>query len=301
MQEPPPRRPPSVDVLIVSYNTRELIAGCLESIERHRPPEERVKLRVRVLDNASEDGTAEMLGERFPQVEVTRSDTNDGFARANNRLAERSSADYLLLLNPDTLWLGDIVEPLLDALHSSSDAVIAGPRLIFPDGRVQISSQRWPTLAYEFALALRGTKLRRLGGLWDAEGLVESTRGEPPDVDGGPRPTEFLWATCWLIARADVQRHGLFDTSFRLYDEDLDLCRRLSAAGRTVLYRPDVTLVHLGGSSSTSSAKLTLMRDARARYYRVHQGRAAELLYRYGVALAWRLRLSRGRRVPTAG
>jgi len=292
--------PPSVDVLIVSHNTRELLEACLDSIERHRPPEQRIKLRVKVFDNCSSDGTAQMLQTRFPSVELTRSSTNEGFARANNRLAAASSADYLLLLNPDTVWRADIVEPLLETLRRDPRTAIVGPRLIYPDGRVQLSSQRLPSLGYELALALAGTKLARFGSLWDAGRIIAATRQLDLLEERVPRTTDFLWATCWLLARADLAGMPLFDRRFILYDEDLDLCTRLRRRGRTVVYRPDVELVHVGGASSTSSAKLALMRAARTRYYRIHRGRLVALAYRYGVPLLWRLRLSGKRRTPGA-
>jgi N-acetylglucosaminyl-diphospho-decaprenol L-rhamnosyltransferase len=298
---PIPGATPSVDVLIVSYNTRELLAACLNSIVAHGPPPDRIRTRIRVLDNRSSDGTVEMLAERFPSVEVVRSESNDGFARANNELAAGSDADYLLLLNPDTVWVADVLTPLLETLQGTPGAAITGPRLIFPDGRVQLSSQRLPSLAYELALPLSGTKLGRLGRSWNAERVIQRTRQQDLLGSRTPRRTEFLWATCWLIARADVERHGLFDPSFTLYDEDLDLCARLMALGRLIVYRADVDLVHIGGASSTSVAKLKRMRAARTHYYRVHKGRGAALIYRYGVPLAWRMRLSTGRRSTTAG
>jgi N-acetylglucosaminyl-diphospho-decaprenol L-rhamnosyltransferase len=294
-------RPVSVDILIVSHNTRELLGECLASIARCGPPEDLVKLGIKIFDNGSTDGTAEMIAERFPHVEFVSSPTNEGFARANNQLAANSCADYLLLLNPDTVWITDIVEPLLDTLRSTPAAVIAGPRLSYPNGEVQLSSQHRPSLTYELALPLRGTKLGHIGRLWDAERVVESTREQHLCDSRVPRRTQFLWATCWLIARADVERYGLFDARFALYDEDLDLCTRLAAVGRSIIYRADLDLVHVGGASSTSATKLKLMRAARARYYRVHHGRGAELIYRYAVLTVWRLRLSRQRRTPAPG
>jgi N-acetylglucosaminyl-diphospho-decaprenol L-rhamnosyltransferase len=291
--------PTSVDILIVSYNTRELLAECLESIESHRPPEERVKLGIKIFDNASSDGTADMVAERFPTVELTRSTTNEGFARASNTLAQASRADYLLLLNPDTVWITDVIEPLLDALRTDTSAVIAGPRLILPDGEVQLSSQHTPSLSYEFALPLRGTRLGRVGSAWDAARIIERARQEHLRESRTPRHTDFLWATCWLIAREEVRRHGLFDPGFPLYDEDLDLCTRLRRAGRTIIYRPDVELIHIGGASSTSAAKFKLMRAARTHYYRVHRGRVAAMAYRHAVPWAWRVRLSPRPRTPS--
>jgi N-acetylglucosaminyl-diphospho-decaprenol L-rhamnosyltransferase len=293
--------PVSVDILIVSYNTCGLLAECLESIARHMPAANAVSLRIKVFDNCSTDATADMLAERFPHVELASSPRNEGFALANNRLAATSSADYLLLLNPDTVWVVDVITPLLETLQRTPDAVIAGPRLTYPDGELQLSSQRRPSLAYELALPLRGTKLRRIGRIWDADEVIERTREQNLSESRTPRQTEFLWATCWLIARADVTRYGLFDASFPLYDEDLDLCTRVTALGRSIVYRADVDLVHIGGASSNPAAKFALMRAARAHYYRVHRGKAAGLIYRYVVAAAWRLRISGTRRTPVAG
>lgn len=290
----------SVDVLIVSYNTREPLMECLTSIEEHRPPADQIDLRVRVFDNASSDGSAEMVVKDFPAVEITCSGVNEGFGKANNRLAKTSSADYLLLLNSDTVWPDDIVTPLLAELRQQPDVGIVGPRLIFPDGRVQLSSQLAPTLSYELAVALKGTKLRRLGRLWNAARVIEETRQGALVESRIARRTEFLWATCWLISRADVERYGLFDPAFPLYDEDLDVCNRMRSHGLAIVYTPEVELVHLGGASSSPEAKLALMRRARARYYRVHRGRSAEVIYRLVVPLLWRLRWT-SQREPVAG
>jgi N-acetylglucosaminyl-diphospho-decaprenol L-rhamnosyltransferase len=291
----------SVDVLIVSYNTRELLRECLSSIEEHRPPRNEIDLRVRVFDNASSDGSADMVAQSFPAAEVTRSAVNEGFGKANNQLAETSTVDYLLLLNSDTVWSGDIVTPLLEELRRHAEVAIVGPRLIFPDGRVQLSSQLAPTISYELAVALKGTKLRRLGRLWNATRVIEETRQSALVESRIARRTEFLWATCWLISRADVERYGLFDPAFPLYDEDLDVCNRIRSYGRAIVYKPEVELVHVGGASSDPEVKLALMRRARARYYRVHRGWAAELVYRVIVPLLWRLRLTSARRTQVAG
>ena len=296
-----PGRPCSVDVLIVSYNTCGLLQDCLVSIEEHLPPADEIDLRVSVFDNASSDGSAEMVAQSFPAFNITRSDVNEGFGKANNRLAETSTADYLLLLNSDTVWRSDIVTPLLRELRSQPDAAIVGPRLIFPDGRVQLSSQLAPTLAYELAVALKGTKLRHLGPFWNASRVIEETRQSALMESTAARRTEFLWATCWLMSRADVERYGLFDPGFPLYDEDLDACNRFRAYGRAIVYKPEVELVHVGGASSNADVKLALMQNARARYYRVHRGRVAELLYRVVIPLLWRLRLTSARRTPVAG
>jgi len=108
---------------------------------------------------------------------------------------------------------------------------------------------------------------------WDADAVVREVRQEELTALRQTRETHFLWATCWLLRRADLGGEPLFDERCRMYDEDLDLCHRLRRRGRTLLYCPQVEFVHLDGASSTPAAKPALMRRARARYHAVHQGR----------------------------
>jgi N-acetylglucosaminyl-diphospho-decaprenol L-rhamnosyltransferase len=272
---------PTVDVLIVSYNTRDDLAACLASLERHAPGPVGPQVHVRVFDNASTDRSADMVAASFKRVEVIRSDSNVGFAGANNRLVASSGADYVLLLNPDTVLIEDIVTPLVQALESDPRIALAGPRLVFPDRSPQPSGERFPSLRYELACNFHGTKMdRMLRPFIDLSATIAVTRDLRPDDAQEPRAVEFLWATCWLVRAADARRYGPFDESFTTYDEDLDLCRRLTGTGRSVVYVPSVSLVHVGGASSDPARKRRLMRTARARYYRRHGGLASAVVYR---------------------
>jgi GT2 family glycosyltransferase len=271
-----PRRP-TVEALIVSYNTRALLMECLASLEAHRPAGG-IDLSVAVCDNASTDGSADLVASRFPQVRLMRQAENIGFARANNLLAGSSSADYLLLLNPDTVLIEDLVTPLLRVLVADPRTIVVGPRLVFPDGGIQTSSEHFPGLAVEAARLLRGTRLARVTRPWfDVEAHLRRTRQLELIHERTARDTDFLWATCWLIRREDAPRGELFDPTFVTYDEDLDFCRRQRERGRRVVYVPEVTLVHLGGQSSRPAIKQRLERRGRARYYRVHGGRPKSL------------------------
>jgi GT2 family glycosyltransferase len=266
----------SLDVLIVSFNTRELLRDCLRSILSHRPPADEIELRVSVLDNASRDGTVSMIRADFPAVRLLQSSENLGFARANNELASSSDADYLLLLNSDTLWARDIATPLIQVLETWPGAGVAGPRLIGADGALQLSSQDLPTPALELAHVLRGTKVARLLPRWDADRAVERMRQAHLVDARHPRETQFMWATCWMLRRSLVQEHGLFRPDFHMYDEDMDFCRRVRKAGVRLVYCPDVELTHLGsGSSTTPASKALMMQRSRARYYRLNHGLGA--------------------------
>jgi GT2 family glycosyltransferase len=228
-----------------------------------------------------------MVAREFPVVRLIRSPVNLGFGIANDRLAATSTATHLLLLNPDTRVHGPLVGPLLAALDADPVIAVAAPRLVFDDGRVQASSERFPTLAFEVARELRGTKLEALmRPALDAEAILRAHRRLDLVQTRTPHDADFAWATCWLLRRADAEATGLFDPRFPVYDEDLDFCSRLRAAGRRVVYVPEVEVVHLGGASSTSGRKLELMRAGRARWYRRHRGPAAALAYRTIVAAA---------------
>ena len=271
---------PTVDVLIVSYNGRDLLADCLESIERYPPEPSVAAVNVRVLDNASSDGTLAMIKDRFPEVSLEIVPDNLGFARANNRLVASSDADYLMLLNPDTRWKGDVIGPLLMLLRQSPEAIAVGPRLDWPDGTRQLSAQDFPSISYELALLMSTTSWGRVvGRVWNFGEKVRSV--ERPDISTSqPSETPSLWATCWLARRSDIAAVGLFDERYVTYDEDLDFCRRMRDRGRVFVYEPRITVTHVGGGSSSPDAKAALMQRGRYLYYARHHGRAAAFMYR---------------------
>lgn len=278
---------PTIEILIVSYNTRDLLQDCLRSITAHFPSKRQAIVKVAVLDNASSDASAEMIAECFPSARLIRSAENLGFAKANNELARTSEADYVMLLNPDTVWRADIAVPLMRALERHRDAIVAGPRLVWPTGDIQPSAQRLPSLKYELALTLRSNYLypgmvRRL-----VEDTVLNVEGQAGKPEQDPWSPEMLWATCWLLRRSDIRRYGLFDERFGLYDEDLDFCFRTRRRGGTLLYVPSVELVHIGGASSNARAKSALVRRARRRFYTTHQGALAGLAYAALARLTW--------------
>jgi GT2 family glycosyltransferase len=275
---------PVVEALIVSYETRELLRQSILTLLAHPPDPSVARLEVAVFDNASSDGSAELVAKEFPQARLIRSRENVGFAAANDRLAATSTATYLLLLNPDVIVVEDLIGPLLAALAQNPAAAIAGPRLTSPDGEPQHSAQHFPTLRLELARALHKTKLgKAIRPLFDTGAVIARERGHVLLDERAPRRTDFLWATCWLMARADVERDGLFDERYTTYDEDLDFCRRLHRRGGHALFVPAVHLIHLGGSSSTSDAKASMMQRGRRRYFSDHHSRLTSFLYEHGV------------------
>ena len=185
-----------------------------------------------------------------------------------------------MLLNSDTVFTMDIVTPLLAVLESDPAIGIAGPMLTWPDGSTQPSSQRFPTLRFELALMF-GRRLSRVFPNRALRRVVDEALdavAQPELENQRAHDTEHLWATCWLVRRAEFDRMR-FDEAFVTYDEDLDYCRRLRAAGRRIVWVPSARLTHLGSQSSDKLTKLLLQGYGRRRYYARHHGQASALAY----------------------
>lgn len=275
----------SVEAHIVTYNSGSLIEDCLSSLLTHAPVDPSIEFSIAVLDNASSDGTADLVATRFPSVRLIRSTENSYYGPASNQLVDQSTADFVLVINPDTEIESDVVTPLVRALHSHPDAVLACPTIIDTEDRVQSFVQRFPSLDYELALLVRGTKLAELvSSRWDSDAVVRSRRDELPPSDT-VFTMDFVWSTAWLI-RTDVARRFPFSDDFPMYDTDLDLCRRMADAGLSAIYCSDVVVRHVGGASSSPKRKQVMERTSRARYYRTYRGRAYSYLYA-ALASAW--------------
>jgi N-acetylglucosaminyl-diphospho-decaprenol L-rhamnosyltransferase len=291
--------PPVVEALIVSFNTCELLAQTLSSLFDHNPPPQVCTVRVSVCDNGSTDGSADMVEADFPAVHLIRSSANLGFGVANNLLAKQSSADYLLLVNSDVIFTEDVISPLLAALDDDPAAVLSAPRLVLPDGEVQLSAQALPDILYEVAVGLQGTRLGRVLAPWFDAGkrVSDVLQRDLTDSKVSGRHPEVIFATCWLV-RAQLVREFLFDPSFTMYYEDLDFCRRAKKLGWQLVYVPEAELVHLGSASSTSRTRRRLLRKARFLYYRRQLGllRATALWLALGLIKALVLI---GARIPT--
>lgn len=260
-------------VVIVSYNTREVLRKCLlklqESIGRRA-------VEVIVVDNASRDGSADMVEKCFPAYRLVRSAVNLGFAAANNVGFGLTRGRYLILLNPDALLQPIALEHALGHMDKKPEVGLAGGLLINGQGISQPSARCFPSLLNEF-LVISGLATRmpnsRLFGRFDRTWADPSQAAEVDWVPGA-----FS-----IIRRETLEEVGQFDERFFLYYEEVDLCRRIKAAGWKVWYWPDIVVPHLGGESSKtvegvefsqSGSQLVLWRMRSALlYYRKHHGR----------------------------
>ena len=250
----------ALDVVIVAWRCEDLLRRCLASLRDHPAA---VPTRIHVVDNASGDGTAEMVAAEFPEVALTENAENLGFSAANNIVLRRSDADYVLVLNPDTRLTEGALDALLRELGARPEVGICGPRLTLPDGSFDHASRRsFPTPLS--ALGHFSGVGRRLGS-----GPLAAYRA--PDVERGP--VDAVNGAFMLIRRAALDEVGLFDEGYWMYMEDLDLCYRFKQAGWEIWFEPGVTVVHEKAGTTGPQRSPRLDRAFHAgmlRFYRAH-------------------------------
>ncbi len=248
-------------VVIVNWNTRDLLRACLRSLALSDPT---VRFHVIVIDNASDDGSAQMVRVEFPKVELITSATNSGFSCANNlalrrfgfgsseasSAAEVGSADtintprYALLLNPDTVVPPNAFRALIDYMDAHPEVGIVGPKLIMPDGKLDLACRRsFPTPEISFWRMVGLSKLfpkSRWFGRYNMTYLPDDLETEVDAVVGA-----FM-----LVRREAISAVGLLDETFWMYGEDLDWAYRIKRAGWKVRYVPRVTVLHVKRAAS---------------------------------------------------
>jgi GT2 family glycosyltransferase len=241
---------PVFDVVVVSYNTRDLLLACLRSLHAASPAG---LAEVHVVDNASTDGSADAVATEFPDVRLVRLDQNLGFGAANNVALRRASAPLVLLLNSDTTVGAGAIEALV-ARHLARGATASGPRLVDAAGRVEVSFGPMLSPAGE-ARQWLWQRLARSDARWARRAVERRAAAE--------RWTDWVSGACLLADRAAVAQAGFFDERYFLYEEDVDLCAAIRALGGRILFTPAATVTHLRGRSAASAG-------ARAHYDRAH-------------------------------
>jgi GT2 family glycosyltransferase len=245
---------PEVSILIVSFNTRELTLAAISSVAR----ETKVAHEIIVVDNASGDGSAAAIADHPAKPRLIALDENIGFGRANNLAATHARAEYVLLLNPDTVVLYRAIDRLLEFANAEPHAGIWGGRTLFPDGSLNPSScwQRI-TLWNLFCRASGLTGLFPNSPTFNPEALAGWQRDSVRRVD--------IVSGCFLMIRRQLWLAlGGFDPQFFMYGEEADLCLRARWFGARPMITPAATIIHLGGASeATRSGKMVKLLAAK--------------------------------------
>ncbi len=265
-----------LSIIIVSWNVRELLADCLRSVEQNRG---QLDLEVIVVDSASSDGSPDMIQERFPWVRLVASADNIGFPRGNNLGIGIASGRYLLLLNPDTVILGDALSQMASYLDEHAHVGVVGGQLLNADGSVQPSRRRFPTLATGLfeSTWLQPYAPRGLLQHYYMEDIADDVIGE----------VDWLAGACLMVRRETVVAAGLMDEAYFMYSEELDWCRRIKAAGWRIVYLPTAQIVHHVGKSSEQAVTQRHIdyQRAKLRYYYKFHGRWSGGFLRFALLL----------------
>lgn len=251
-----------VSVLIVSYNTGEMTATCLESLEATSGG---LRIEVIVVDNASTDGSAEIVRKRFPSVKLIELSSNIGFGRAVNLAASHARGNYLLLLNPDAVVLTGAVQNLLEFARANPRHGIYGGRTFDPQGTASHTSCFGaPTVWSHVCFGLGLSTVFRRSRVFDPESLG---RWERDSV----RTVGVVTGCLLLVRRALFEQLGGFDPRFFMYGEDVDLSVRARRAGWDPVITPDAVVIHHGGASSSDwTGKHVLVMKGKTTLARVH-------------------------------
>ena len=272
----------SVSAVIVHFRTPD------ETVRAARAVAETFRCPIVVVDNASSDGIADRLAAQAPRTRVVAEPENRGYGAACNRGAAETAGAYLLFLNSDAFVAPGAVEALVAALERDPGAAVVGPRLVNPDGTLQLSICRLPTPWRIFC------ESSGLAGLAGGRGLL---RGHWKTLEDHARPqaVESLTGAALLIRRSAFEEVGGFDEEYFLYAEETDLLTRLRQAGHRILFAPEAEVVHIGGASIGGTRLDELHAGLRRYVGKFHGAAAARLasavltagaLMRYAAALA---------------
>jgi N-acetylglucosaminyl-diphospho-decaprenol L-rhamnosyltransferase len=272
-----------LSVVILSWNVRDLLRQCLESIlnsqssaagESETTPASSLTTEIIVVDNASTDGSVDMVRAEFPGVRVIVNTVNRGYAGGNNDGIAAAAGRHVLILNPDTLVLGNALPAMVAYADAHPQVGALGPQLLNPDGSVQSSRRRFPTLA---TALFESTWLQSLAprGVLSRYYLLDRSDNATQEVD-------WLVGACLLVRREVIQQIGRLDERFFMYSEELDWCRRIRQAGWQIVYLPAAQVVHYIGKSSDQvvAQRHIYFQSSKVRYFRKHHGELAGGLVR---------------------
>ena len=267
-----------LSVVIVSWNVRELLKRCLSSLRREmtnsgQPQDGRLEnfpppSEIWVVDNASTDGTVEMLRAEFPQVHVIANSENVGFTRGNNQALAQARGRYLFLLNPDTELHPGALQVLRDYLDVHPRVGLIGPRLFYGDGTTQSSRRRFPTLATAF---FESTKLQQ----WFPRNRILSRYYMLDTSDDATQSVDWVNGSAMFVRRELYEQIGGLDEAFFMYSEELDWCYRARQAGWEVVYLPAAQITHYEGKSSEQAVaqRDIYFHSSKVQFFRKYRGR----------------------------
>lgn len=260
-----------LSIVIVSWNTRELLKSCLDSIFSSLQKIKREEIEIWVVDNQSTDGSLEMIHADFQNVNAILSEQNLGFGAGNNLALTKCTAQYILLLNPDTIVRPAALESLVVFLDENAEVGAVGSRLLNPDGTLQPSCFPFPTLTKEFWRLLHLDLFLKYGvydmNSWDIT---------------KPQAVQVIQGASLMIRKEVYDQVGGFDESYFMYTEEVDLCYRISRAGWSLYWVPGSQVLHYGGQSTIQAAQDMFLNlyKSKLKFFRKYYGNIAGMIFK---------------------
>jgi hypothetical protein len=253
----PHQVPPSLSVIIINWNTRQLLDQCLKSVSINL---QNLDHEVIVVDNGSTDGSKDMVRNDFPEAILIENQENAGFAKANNQAIRVSQGEYILLLNSDAFLTPNAIQKMITVMESDLSIGIAGARLIYPDGSSQISHGPLPTFWSE------------VGSLFGLDKL-QKVKGSQREYE----ETGTVSGACMLIRKTLLDQIGLLDEAFFMFSEEVDLCNRCHKLGAKVVYVHSATVIHThAGSTGLTVQRIMRLYKGKLLYFYKHSGPIVE-------------------------
>lgn len=244
-----------LSVVFLSYNTRDLTRQALSSV---LAAAEGLEVEIFVVDNASADGSADMVAEEFPQVKLICNEANVGFAAGNNVALRQVAGEYALLINTDTILRRDALRTMVEFLDAHPEAGACGCKILDPDGTLQLDSRRgFPTPLAAFC------KMSGLSRLFPKHPLIARYHMTYLDPEQTAE-VEVLSGSCMMVRKAAMDQVGLLDEDYFMYGEDIDWCYRFHQAGWKIYYVPTTEIIHFRGESGRGVPLRILYRKSRA-------------------------------------
>jgi GT2 family glycosyltransferase len=255
----------SLSIIIVSYNTQEYTLECLRSIYEQTKG---ISYEIIVVDNASSDGSAEAIEQEFPLVKLIKSKDNQGFAAANNIGFSYATGRYLLLLNSDTVLVGNVLSDTLQAIEGDNTTGVLGCRAFLSNGKQQNTFFRKLTLSVLFINIFIPAIIQRRSSFFGRHRYIGIDLDNTQEVDA-------VSGCFMLIRRKVVEQAGVMDTDFFFYGEEAEWCYRIRKCGWRIIYYPGARIIHYGGGSSASlsTEKAILSSKAQVLYLEKTQGK----------------------------
>lgn len=274
-----------LSVIIVSWNTRELLLGCLRSLPWH---ESGLRMEAIVVDNASTDGTVQAVMSEFPQATIIRNDRNTGFAAGNNAGLRVAGGRFVALINSDVVVLPGCLEMLISQMDQNPEIGIMGPKILWPSGLLQDSCRRFPSLWNNFCQVTGLRLLFPRQAFFSGEHMMYFRHDRTLVVD-------YL-VGCFLVARREmILDIGLMDERFFMYAEEIDWCKRAALGGWDVVFYPDAAAIHYGRASSSKDPTRFALEQQRSvlQYWQKHHRPAEVAVIRAMNLVQWSFRLLR--------